>query len=102
MSRSLRLKGERAAAKVEGKALLDADTGQDDFNPFEGFLAQHLFVDGEITLGPRPKSAREFEVADESGFVLLEGGVPEHVVGVHVGIDDIADGLVGGGADSGP
>ena len=39
-------------------------------------------------------------MADEGGIILLEGGIPKHVVGMHVGIDDVADGFVCDGLDS--
>ncbi len=79
--------------------VLDFERRQDDLDPLEGFRAQHLLVDREIAVGPRGKPARELVMADEGGGVVLEGRVAEHVVGMHVGIDHIADRLVGHGAD---
>ena len=40
-------------------------------------------------------------MADEGRIVLLEGGVAEHVVGMHVGVDHVANRLVGHGANRG-
>ena len=40
-------------------------------------------------------------MADEGRIVLLERGVAEHVVGMHVGVDHVADRLVGHGANRG-
>ena len=76
-------------------AVLDGERGQDDLDPLERLVAQHLLVDGEIAVGPRGQPAGQLVVADERRIVLFEGRVAEHVVGMHVGIDHVADRLVG-------
>ena len=47
----------------------------------------------------RGEPARELIIGDESGSIVLERGVAEHMVRMHVGIDYITDRLVGHGAD---
>ncbi len=67
--------------------------------PSKASSPEHPLVDGEIAVGARGKPARQLVVADKGGIVLLEGGVAEHMVGMHVGVDHVADRLVGHGAD---
>ena len=67
--------------------------------PSKACGAEHLLVDREIALGARGKPARQLVMADESGCVLFERSVAEHVVRMHVGVDHVADRLVGCGAN---
>ena len=78
------------------------ERGQDDLDPLERRVAQHLLVDGEIAVGPRGETARQLVVADKGRIVVLERGIAEHMIGMHVGVDHIADRLVGHGADGAP
>ncbi len=99
MGRALRLEHQRSSAEIERGGVLDGDGGEDDFDSLERLIAQHGLVDGEIALGPRGQPARQLVMADIGGIVLLERRIAEHVVGMHVGIDHVADRLVGHGAE---
>ena len=43
--------------------------------------------------------ARQVPVTDEAGSILDEGGIAEDVIGMAVRVDDVADRLVGPGAN---
>ncbi len=99
MGGGLRLQQKRAAAEIERRRLLDGERRQDDLAPCERLLAQHPLVRGEIGFGAGAERAGELVVTGEGRRILLEGGVAEHMVGMHMGVDDVADRLGRCGAD---
>jgi len=54
-------------------------------------LPEQLLVDREIALSASRKRARQLMMAGEGRLLGLEGDVSEHVVGMHVGVDDVLD-----------
>jgi len=95
----LRFEEERAAAEVERHCILDGERRQDNLDARKHVVAEHALVGGEIAVGARGEPARELVIGDESGSILLERCVAEHMVRMHVGVDYIANRLVGHGAD---
>ena len=79
---------------------MTSSVGRHDAGAFEG-VAEQLLVDGEIALGARRERARQLGVSDECRFFGLEGDVAEHVVGMHVGVDDVLDRQLGARTDGG-
>jgi hypothetical protein len=65
----------------------------------EGRLAEQLLVDREVAGGAGRERALQLVMADEGGALGLERGVAEHVVGMHVRVDDVLDRQLGAGAD---
>ncbi len=62
-------------------------------------VAEQLLVDGEVALGARRQRARKLRVADERRVLALKRDVAEHVVGMHVGVDDVLDRQLGARPD---
>jgi len=82
-----------AATQIEGKRAVDGDRGKDDLDALEGLRPEHLLVDREIAFRTGAKPTRELVVGDEGRAVLLERRVAEHMVGMHMRVDHVADRL---------
>ena len=89
--RLLRLEHKRAVAEIELDLVLDEQRRRDDARAGEGRVAEQLLVYREVALGAGGERARQLVMADKDGFLPLERDVAEHVVGMHVRVDDVLD-----------
>ena len=79
-----------AIAQIELEALLDRSVRRNDL-----CRARRLIEIGRVMLQEEVTTARqrrgERPVSDKARPILGEGGVAQHVIDMHMGVDDIAD-----------
>ena len=95
----LRLQANLAVAQIELELVVDAQRRGNDARAGEGLLAQQLLVDRKVARCAGGERARQLVMADKDRFLGRERGVSEHVVGVHVRVDDVLYGQLRAGAD---
>ncbi len=89
---------EFAFAEVEFGLVLHVLAREHDLGSFERRGAKQFLVDGQIALGACRETARHLVMGDECRLFGLENRISEDVIGMHVGVDDVADRLVCDGA----
>ena len=85
------LEHEHAIAEIDPRLALDHLRRWNDLDVCHQLVAQHAAKGIEIEPAARCQRAREVLVADDHR--ALEGGVPEDVIGMRMGIDDVPDRL---------
>ena len=85
------LEHEDPVAKIDPRLVLDDPRRRDDLDLCHQFVAQHSSKGIEIELAASGECSREVLVADDHR--AFESGVPEDVIGVGMGIDDVSNRL---------
>jgi hypothetical protein len=89
---------EPPAAEVEIEPVRDEPGRRDEAGSPDRILAEEVARRSEVARPARGERLGEVAVADEGGALPREGRVAEEVVGVDVGVDDVADRQPGLGA----
>ena len=94
---------EGAPSQVQRDLVGDGERGRDDFHLGHEIIAHRAAKRVEIKPAARGQRLRQVPMADEDrgGRLVLEGRVAEHVVGMHMRVDDVANGLGRTSADGG-
>ena len=89
------------AAEIERHSVLDEQCRRHDLDVVDQFGAHDAAESVEIKRPAARERLRQIAVADKAGSVRNEGRIAEHMVGMAMGVDDVADRLAGAGADRG-
>src|SRR5256886_17599614 len=81
------LEQEDSIAQIDPRLALDDLRWRNDFDICHQFVAQHSSKGIEIELAASSERSREVLVADD--YRVLERSVPEDVVGMGMGVDDV-------------
>jgi hypothetical protein len=86
---------ELAAAEVQFQQVVDNFCRRNYLDAFHQYVANLPAIALQVEIATGGQRARQIVVADDSGADLAECRIAENMVGMHVRVDEVAEGFVG-------
>jgi hypothetical protein len=101
MRRRPSLQFESPSSEIKRQTIGDGQSRRNESHLVDEFVANNPAKRLEIEFAAHRQGSRKITVADKGRAEPIERRVAEHVIRMHMRIDDIEDRLVGAGADGG-